>query len=71
MMPRLVTLAVLTLLFAAFAAWPVPDVNEAVYLTKARHFADPTWGRGDFFLETRDAHGGFFILFGRLLATVP
>lgn len=71
MMPRLVTLAALTLFFAAFAAWPVPDVNEAVYLTKARHFADPTWGRGDFFLETPDAHGGFFILFGPLLAAVP
>ena len=23
--------------FAAAGAWPAPDVNEAVYLTKARH----------------------------------
>ena len=43
--------------FAAAGAWPVPDVNETAYLTKARHYADPAWARGDFFLETPDAHG--------------
>ena len=37
--------------FAAAGAWPTPDVNEAAYLTKARHRADPAWCRGDFFLE--------------------
>ena len=30
--------------FAAAGAWPAPDVNEAVYLTKARHAADPGVG---------------------------
>lgn len=70
-MVRLATLAAVTLVFASFGAWPVPDVNEAVYLTKARHFADPTWGRGDFFLDTPDAHGGFFVLFGPLAARLP
>jgi hypothetical protein len=68
---RAATVAAVTLLFVAVAAWPVPDVNEAVYLTKARHFADPTWGRGDFFLETRDAHGGFYLFFGPLAAALP
>jgi hypothetical protein len=63
--------AAVTLLFAAAGAWPVPDVNEAVYLTKARHHADPAWGRGDFFLETPDAHGGFYIVFGPLAAAFP
>jgi hypothetical protein len=58
-------------LFAAAGAWPVPDVNEAVYLTKARHAADPAWGRGDFFLETPDAHGVFYLLMGPLAAAVP
>jgi hypothetical protein len=58
-------------LFAAAGAWPVPDVNEAVYLTKARHAADPDWGRGDFFLETPDAHGVFYLLMGPLAAAVP
>lgn len=63
--------AALTLLFAAAGAWPAPDVNEAVYLTKARHFADPAWGQGDFFLETPDAHGGFYLVFGPLAAALP
>lgn len=57
--------------FAAAGAWPVPDVNEAVYLTKARHAADPAWGRGDFFLETPDAHGIFYLVAGPLAAAVP
>jgi len=59
-----------TLLFAAAGAWPVPDVNETAYLTKARHYADPAWGRGDFFLETPDAHGIFYMLMGPVAATL-
>jgi hypothetical protein len=62
---------VIAALFAAAGAWPVPDVNEAVYLTKARHAADPAWGHGDFFLETPDAHGVFYVLMGPLAAAVP
>ena len=57
-------------IFAAAGAWPVPDVNEAVYLTKARHAADPTWGRGDFFLETPDAHGVFYLVAGPIAAVL-
>ena len=63
----LVTLAV----FVAAGCWPVPDVNETAYLTKARHHADPAWGRGDFFLETPDAHGVFYVLMGPVAAAVP
>ncbi|MFM7245268.1 MAG: DUF6798 domain-containing protein, partial [Planctomycetaceae bacterium] len=63
--------AVVTAVFAAAAAWPAPDVNEAVYLTKARHAADPDWGRGDFFLETPDAHGIFYLVAGPLAASLP
>jgi len=63
-------LAILAL-FAAAGAWPVPDVNETAYLTKARHYADPAWGRGDFFLETPDAHGVFYLLMGPLAAALP
>lgn len=51
-------------IFAAAGAWPVPDTNEAVYLTKARHAADPSWIAGDFFLETPDAHGVFYFVMG-------
>ena len=61
----------LALLCAASGAWPVPDVNETVYLTKARHAVDPDFGRGDFFLETPDGHGLFFKLFGALSAGLP
>jgi len=59
------------LLFAASAAWPVPDVNETVYLTKARHAVDPAWGRGDFYLESADGHAVFFRLLGPLTAALP
>lgn len=64
-------IAVILLLFAAAGAWPVPDVNETVYLTKARHHADPQWGRDDWFLKTPDAHGAFYLLFGPLAASLP
>lgn len=60
----------ITALFAAAGAWPAPDVNEAVYLTKARHAADPAWGRGDFFLETPDAHGVFYLVAGPVAAAL-
>jgi len=56
--------------FAAAGAWPVPDVNEAHYLSKARHAFDPSWCEGDFFLESRGAHGLFFRLLGPLAGTV-
>lgn len=61
----------ITAVFAAAGAWPVPDVNETVYLTKARHAADPAYAAGDFFLETRDAHGVFYLLLGPLPASLP
>jgi len=64
-------IAAIGCLFAAAATWPAPDVNEAVYLTKARHAADPAWAAGDFFLETPDAHGVFYLLFGPLAAALP
>jgi hypothetical protein len=61
----------ITAVFAAAGAWPVPDVNEAHYLTKARHAFDPSWCMGDFFLDSRGAHGLFFQLLGPLAGTLP
>jgi len=61
----------ITAVFAAAGAWPVPDVNEAHYLTKARHAFDPSWCGGDFFLESQGAHGLFFRLLGPLAGTLP
>ena len=66
-----VEVAVIMATFAAAGAWPVPDLNEPVYLTKARHSVDPAWAAGDFFLETPDAHGVFFLVFGPLAAAFP
>ncbi len=45
----IVEIVAITAIFGAAGAWPVPVVNEVVYLTKARHAADPSWCAGDFF----------------------
>jgi len=64
-------LLAITAIFAAAGAWPAPDVNEAVYLAKARHAADPAWAAGDFFLESPDAHPLFSLLMGPVAASLP
>ena len=69
-LPAAIEVLAIVAIFAAAGAWPVPDVNETAYLTKARHYADPAWCRGDFFLETPDAHGVFYVLMGPLAAAV-
>lgn len=61
-------LAIVALVFAAAGAWPTPDTNEAHYLTRARHAHDPSWLEGDFFLESREAHGVFSVLLGPIAA---
>lgn len=65
------TLAVLDVLlvfavFIAFAGRPVPDTNEAHYLTKAKHFWEPQWIVGDQFLDSADSHVVFYSTFGLL-----
>ena len=55
------------LIFAVFSlhgAWPVPDVNESHYLSKAKHYWNPDWCRNDFFVNTADAHQVFYWTFG-------
>ncbi len=51
-------------LFFLFAGSPPPDVNEAHYLTKAKHFWDSSWCGQDLFLDSADAHPVFYWLFG-------
>lgn len=58
-------LAVLAI-FVAQGAWPVPDVNEAHYLGKARSFWDPSWIEDDFFLDSADSHLVFYVAVGPL-----
>ncbi|HEX5443368.1 MAG TPA: DUF6798 domain-containing protein [Pirellulales bacterium] len=54
------------LVFAAQAAWPVPDVNEPHYLGKARHYWNPAWAPRDFFFESADTHLLFYVACGWL-----
>lgn len=44
----------------------MPAANEPHYLAKARHLWQPDWCRGDFFLESADAHAVFFYALGWL-----
>lgn len=53
-----------------FFAQAPPDVNESHYLTKARHFWNPSWCAGDLFLESADAHWFFFATTGWLTRLV-
>jgi len=66
------------LIWLAFVGWslarvPVPGVNEPHYLSKSRHFWNPEWCRGDFFLDSSNPHWVFYCTFGRLaeLCTLP
>ncbi len=59
------------LLFLSFLAYsfvrtPIPAVNEPHYLTKAKHFWNPDWGRGDLFLESSNPHYVFYSVVGSL-----
>ena len=53
-------------LFFAVAGSAAPDVNEAHYLAKARHYWDNSWCPSDFFLGSADAHTVFYWTFGWL-----
>ena len=74
--PRWLSAAEVLLIFLVFlvhGAWPVPEVNETHYLSKAKHYWDPTWCANDFFCATADAHQVFYWTFGWLsrLVSLP
>ncbi|MDR0703788.1 MAG: hypothetical protein LBF88_02255 [Planctomycetaceae bacterium] len=52
--------------FYIFGAWSVPDSNEPYYIGKAIHFWNPDWIPNDSFLESKDAHWTFYVVFGWL-----
>jgi hypothetical protein len=63
------TLAEIVLVLGVFVlegAWPVPEVNEPYYLTKAIHYWNPGWLAGDYFLQTADTHRVFYFAVGWL-----
>lgn len=57
-------------LFAAVRA-PVPGVNEPHYLSKARHYWDPSWCPGDHFLDSSNTHLVFYQTVGLLTRWLP
>ena len=59
------------LMFFLYAGWPPPDVNEAHYLAKAKHYWQPAWCPTDHFLESADAHLVFYWTFGWLTRLSP
>lgn len=60
-----VTASVAASLFAfGWIQSPLPGVNEAHYLCKARFYWNPSWCAGDLFLESTPAHRVFYQLAG-------
>jgi len=53
-------------LFFVYAGEQVPGVNEPHYWTKSAHFWDSSFGAGDLFLESGNAHWLFYATFGAL-----
>lgn len=52
------------LLCFLFAGSSAPSTNEPHYLGKAKHYWNPSWCAGDFFLESGDAHAVFYWTYG-------
>ena len=59
------------LVFFLYAGWPPPDVNEAHYVAKAKHYWQPDWCPTDHFLASADAHLVFYWTFGWLTRLAP
>ena len=60
-------LTFLTLLAYSLLAAPVPGINEPHYLCKARHYWEPSYCAGDFFLESSNTHLVFYQTAGFLI----
>ncbi len=58
-------------IFFIYAGSSVPAINEPHYWTKAAHFWNNNFGKGDLFLESGDAHWLFFATFGYLTQCLP
>ena len=54
------------LLFFIAGGDPTPAINEAQYLSKAKHFWNPDWCPDDHFLSSSDAHYVFYWTLGLL-----
>lgn len=59
-------IALILVVFFVQGGAPVPHVNEAHYLAKAKHYWNPAWCAGDLFLESADPHLLFYWTVGVL-----
>jgi hypothetical protein len=62
---------IIFLIFFIQGAWPAPEVNEAHYLSKAKHYWDSNWCARDFFCNSADAHQVFYWSFGWMTLWLP
>ncbi|HEX6960782.1 MAG TPA: DUF6798 domain-containing protein [Lacipirellula sp.] len=62
--------ALIFLIFFIVGGAPAPHVNEAHYLTKAKHYWDASYAPGDLFLDSADPHLVFYWTFGWLTRMV-
>lgn len=58
--------AFLSVLVVSALIAPIPGVNEPHYLCKAKHYWNPAWCAGDFFLESSNTHLVFYWTIGAL-----
>ncbi|HVT29477.1 MAG TPA: DUF6798 domain-containing protein [Lacipirellulaceae bacterium] len=56
----------IVLVFFIVAGDPTPGVNETHYISRLKHFWNPSWCKGDLFLESTDTQIVFIWLFGWL-----
>lgn len=61
---RVAEILLIVLVFFSLAGDPPPNVNEAHYLCRLKHFWNPQWCSGDLFLESQDAQFVFIWMFG-------
>ena len=54
----------IVVLFFLLGSGAAPEINEAHYLSKAKHFWNPQWCPNDAFLNTADAHYVFYLTGG-------
>lgn len=64
--------AAVWLSFLVFSFWqaPVPAVNEAHWLAKAKHYWQPAWCENDFFLASSNTHLVYYQTVGLLASVV-
>jgi hypothetical protein len=66
-----IELAAITAIFFIAGGAAAPHVNETHYLTKAKHYWDPSYCPGDMFLDAADAHLTYYWTVGWLTLWMP